>query len=193
MTTDEGELNRAEADSAQTAADHCVGYGRPPVEHRFKKGNRANPGGKRKVKPCKEMVPQLPTGSFHEMLMIETDRMVRVKAGGRMVEIPAIQALIRALAAGAPAKRSHTEEMPDIAGELQAAYERACRTPEEAAIAAAEEYAQQIAPDTRSASELMRDRTLRVVAADERKRLEKLDPIGTAVPHSQPSDDGWPA
>lgn len=310
MTPSDDSLNRAEP---ETQRDYEVGYGRPPAQHRFKKGKSGNPGGKRKVKPSKETVPRLPTGSFHEMLMLETDRMVRVKAGGRMVEIPAIQASIRALAiraakgdrlaavtlaqlrirsdaeasaAARPARHAHDAAFPDIAAVLQAGYDEACRTPEENAIAAAEEYqaiwtkvlaqlpkpsadavaptphpddvtigrvrgtvawpggqpgetlsldglvalyawmravlptsraaieamaegyakavewerwfatedvcevierhlpqryAHRIVPDTRSASEMMRDRTLRVMAADERKRLEALDPIGTAV------------
>ncbi|MGY4396028.1 hypothetical protein ACVWZA_001201 [Sphingomonas sp. UYAg733] len=105
MTTQESELNRtehAEATGATASAapdDYAVGRGKPPKTHQFQKGNRANPGGKkRKVKSCEEVVPQLPNESVHGMLMAEAMRMVRVKAGGRVVEIPAMQAAFREIA-----------------------------------------------------------------------------------------------
>ncbi|QNA86408.1 hypothetical protein G4G27_22305 [Sphingomonas sp. So64.6b] len=105
MTTSDEELNRT--DPVETAenrpGDYEVGYevgrGKPPKAHQFKKGNRANPGGRtRKVKPSHEPVPRLPAESVHEMLMAEAMRMVRVKAGGRYVEIPAMQAAFREIA-----------------------------------------------------------------------------------------------
>ena len=37
-----------EAGVEQKQSDYRVGYGRPPVEHRFKPGNRANPKGRGK-------------------------------------------------------------------------------------------------------------------------------------------------
>ncbi|WP_034157354.1 DUF5681 domain-containing protein [Sphingomonas sp. ERG5] len=105
MTMPEGELNREDAGEAVGAtgdpagSGYCVGYGKPPIEHRFAKGNRANPGGKRRrVLPADTVLPQLTADSVHEMLVAEARRMVRVKAGGRMVEIPALQAAFRAVA-----------------------------------------------------------------------------------------------
>ncbi|MGY4397558.1 hypothetical protein ACVWZA_002752 [Sphingomonas sp. UYAg733] len=109
MTASDSELNHtgleqatgAEAAAAEVAApdDYAVGRGKPPKAHQFQKGNRANPGGKkRKVKGSEEVVPQLPNDSLHGMLMAETQRMVRVKAGGRYVEIPAMQVAFRAVA-----------------------------------------------------------------------------------------------
>jgi hypothetical protein len=101
MTTSDCELNRT--DPAETResppGDYEVGRGKPPRAHQFQKGNRANPGGKkRKVKPSDELVPQLPAESVHQMLMAEANRMVRVKAGGRFVEVPAMQAAFREIA-----------------------------------------------------------------------------------------------
>ncbi|WP_152616475.1 DUF5681 domain-containing protein [Sphingomonas sp. ERG5] len=105
MTMPDSEVNRAGEAAERMAAgsaapgDYAVGHGKPPVEHRFKKGNRANPGGKkRKVRSADAVVPQLALDSFHEMLMAEARRMVRVKAGGRMVEIPALQSAFREVA-----------------------------------------------------------------------------------------------
>ncbi|MGY4397428.1 hypothetical protein ACVWZA_002622 [Sphingomonas sp. UYAg733] len=96
MTMAETELNRTGHDAAPD--DYVVGRGKPPRAHQFKKGNRANPGGKRKVKRSADAVPRLPAGSVPEMLMVEATRMVRVKAGGRVVEIPALQAAFREIA-----------------------------------------------------------------------------------------------
>lgn len=70
--------------SAAPCADG-VGYGNPPVEHRFKKGNPARAEGKRKVRASDQAIPQFALNSFHEMQMVEARRMVRVKAGGRMI------------------------------------------------------------------------------------------------------------
>ncbi|WP_210275203.1 DUF5681 domain-containing protein [Sphingomonas sp. So64.6b] len=93
---------RAETAGAVESAASCddaVGHGKPPREHQFKKGNRASVEGKRrKVKAAEEVVPQLPNESVHGMLMAEAMRMVRVKAGGRLVEIPAMQAAFREIA-----------------------------------------------------------------------------------------------
>ncbi|QNA86442.1 hypothetical protein G4G27_22510 [Sphingomonas sp. So64.6b] len=86
------------ATESAAARGYAVGHGKPPLAHRFGKGNRANPGGKKKVRPCGEVVPRLPAESVHEMLMAEAMRMVRVKAGGRFVEIPAMQAAFREIA-----------------------------------------------------------------------------------------------
>jgi Family of unknown function (DUF5681) len=44
-TTNEG---TGDAGVEHQRADYRVGYGRPPAEHRFKPGNRANPKGRGK-------------------------------------------------------------------------------------------------------------------------------------------------
>lgn len=168
MTTAEKDLNRAEPEAE--AERYAVGYGKPPLAHRFKKGNRANPGGRPKVKPSRSPLPQLPTGTLQEMLMLEANRMVRVKAGGQTMEIPGIQAAFRALtmraakgdrmaasklaqlmlqadesrAAGTPAAR---KGMPtakgmtvDIAAIIEAERKAIGQSPDRNAMRAAEEY-----------------------------------------------------
>lgn len=158
MTTGEDNLNRAAPPAtAAEGEQQAVGYGRPPVEHRFQKGNRAQSEGKRrKVKRAEEVLPRLPAESLHEMLMLEGQRLVRVKAGGRWVEIPMIQAAFREV--GMRAAKGDRHAMTSIAKlmmESSAAAERAGRgrrsaptsapiaapSPEDSpAVVAAEEY-----------------------------------------------------
>lgn len=151
MTTNDSDLNRA-------APADGKGYGKPPPEHRFPKGKSGNPGGRRKVKRAEEVLPRLPAESLHEMLMLEGQRLVRVKAGGRWVEIPMIQAAFREVGMrAAKGDRLAMTSMAKLMMESSAAADRAGRgrrsasapapmeapSPEDSpAVVAAEEYTQ---------------------------------------------------
>lgn len=78
-----------------------VGYGQPPVEHRFRKGQSGNPNGRpRKPKQAKSRFDPVhqPTDN---LVLEEAYRLVSVREGDRMIELPAIQASTRALAISA--------------------------------------------------------------------------------------------
>ena len=63
-----------------------VGYGKPPVHTRFRKGQSGNPTGKRRdpnVERAKELVRQ------------EAYRLVTVREGDRLKRMPALQAILR--------------------------------------------------------------------------------------------------
>lgn len=78
-----------------------VGYGQPPVEHRFKKGQSGNPGGRPK-KPRQANARFDPVNQPTDSLVLEEAyRLVSVREGDRMIELPAIQASTRALAISA--------------------------------------------------------------------------------------------
>jgi hypothetical protein len=48
MSDTESHALSANDRAAQPKTDYAVGYGKPPAQHRFKRGNRANPKGRTK-------------------------------------------------------------------------------------------------------------------------------------------------
>jgi Family of unknown function (DUF5681) len=89
---------------AGNAGDFEVGYKRPPKEHRFQKGKSGNPSGSRKGTRSK--TPARPGLGFGEqpanaMLLEEAYRTVSVREGDKVVELPVIKAVFRALGVSA--------------------------------------------------------------------------------------------
>ena len=56
MTTLESNTAGGEAGAQHRKKDYEVGYGRPPVAHRFKPGNNANPNGRKKKTQNRKVV-----------------------------------------------------------------------------------------------------------------------------------------
>ena len=87
--------------SDQRSAGREVGYCRPPAEHRFRKGQSGNPGGRpRKQKP-QLILPQGSHGASErlgsQLLLKEAYRPVVIREGEKVIELPAIQAVFRAM------------------------------------------------------------------------------------------------
>jgi Family of unknown function (DUF5681) len=87
-----------------------VGYGKPPVRSRFRKGQSGNPGGRSRG---------ITAGRAAALALKEAYRPVTVKAGDNVITLPALQAILRcqvALAAkgNGPAQRAVIEAVQAI-------------------------------------------------------------------------------
>ena len=84
------------------SGDFRVGYGKPPAEHQFKKGQSGNskgrPRGARNKPQVKFDGALQPTDN---LILEEAYRSVTIREGERTIELPAIQAAVRALAISA--------------------------------------------------------------------------------------------
>ncbi len=94
-----------------------VGYGKPPMRSRFRKGQSGNPSGRPRGTAG---------GGLKELVLKEAYRMVRVKEGDNVMTLPAIQAILRsqiALAAkgNGPAQRTLVATIKMIEQEMEAA------------------------------------------------------------------------
>ena len=80
---------------------YVVGYGKPPVEHRFKRGQSGNPLGRRKGSSNKKPPLRSADRPTQDMLLDEAYRRVLVREGENVIELPAIQAVFRAMGVAA--------------------------------------------------------------------------------------------
>lgn len=89
-----------------------VGYGRPPKEFQFKKGQSGNPRGRPKKRRQDEEKVDIGFGlkAAEEYLRREAYRPVVVREGNKIVEIPAIQAVFRAMSVAAIKGDRHTQK-----------------------------------------------------------------------------------
>jgi Family of unknown function (DUF5681) len=80
--------SNAAADQAGVAQDkpkdYEVGYGRPPIEHRFKPGNNANPKGRKKKTRNRKVV-------ISEILL----EPITVKEGGEVKKMSMLEAVLK--------------------------------------------------------------------------------------------------
>jgi hypothetical protein len=109
--------------------DYTVGYGKPPMDTRFRQGRSGNPGGRPRGITARRATA---------LALKELYRLVPVREGDKLIKMPAIQAVLRskvALAAkgNGPAQRALIEiaralEKERVA-EMAAKKEAEARTP----------------------------------------------------------------
>jgi hypothetical protein len=104
------EWNKPPADS------YKIGYGKPPVDKRFRKGQSGNPGGRPRG---------MTAGRAAALTLKEAYRPVKVKEGDKVMNMPAIQAVLRsqlalAIKGNGPAQRWVLEVIRTIEREIEA-------------------------------------------------------------------------
>lgn len=72
-----------------------VGYGKPPREHRFRKGTSGNPAGR--PRGAKNIVLKRSLNPYLDAFLRETDRIVPLRDGGQLVELSVFEAAVRKL------------------------------------------------------------------------------------------------
>jgi hypothetical protein len=92
-----------------------VGYGRPPVHSRFRKGQSGNPAGRRR---------QSEGERARKLILQEAFRRLNLREGDKVTRIPALQAVLRsqiALAAkgNGPAQRAIIKTIQEIEAEAR--------------------------------------------------------------------------
>ena len=71
---------------AKPSGGYAVGYGKPPKASQFKPGQSGNPNGRPKGQPTTQ-----------QLLLQEAAKLVKVKVGDEIIQIPKQQAVVRKL------------------------------------------------------------------------------------------------
>jgi uncharacterized protein DUF5681 len=79
-------MTDARSTSQDISAACEIGYGKPPRHTQFRKGQSGNPGGRPR---------RLPVERANALLLADAYRCVAIKENGRMVPVPALQAILR--------------------------------------------------------------------------------------------------
>ena len=122
-------------DESPSDKQTLIGYGRPPALHRFKPGVSGNPNGRpRKPKPAK-IDMRFGMAPTNDLVLAEAYRPVVVREGEKLIELPAIQAVLRSMGVAAMkgnrfAQKALTEIVQKTEAEHQALrqelFESAC-------------------------------------------------------------------
>jgi hypothetical protein len=84
------------SDDSGSQGKALVGYGKPPVERRFKKGTSGNPNGRPRKKP-----PTTTALTIGELVLKEAYRPIQIRENDKVITMPMIQAVIRSLGVAA--------------------------------------------------------------------------------------------
>jgi hypothetical protein len=86
----------------ERVADYDVGYGKTPIETRFKPGQSGNPCGRPKgAKTKKSIIPAKNEERLKQVVLEECYRTIDIRDGEKAVALPVIQTVVRSLALNA--------------------------------------------------------------------------------------------
>lgn len=96
--------DRQDGENDNRTAPYGVGYGKPPAEHRFRKGHSGNPKGR--PRRATNKVPKgqgldFGTQPANQMLLEEAYRTVTIREGEKVIELPVIKAVFRSMGVAA--------------------------------------------------------------------------------------------
>lgn len=99
---------------------YVVGYGKPPAERRFKPGVSGNAKGRPRGRKTSQLA-NLDAGRANALLLEEAYRLVALREGDRVIELPAIQAVFRAMGVSAmKGNRFAQKTLAELVGKLEA-------------------------------------------------------------------------